>query len=128
MDYAVERIDLPSTVRKVHYFFIVDGGLFLEVFYLVQTSILLPYKYVLAIPVILAALLNLLFLGVFETSLRKVRHLSDAEVVTRCRSIPEKVALLDLWVQLGRLRFGVFLATILVNILSLAYLYHCLTV
>jgi hypothetical protein len=120
------RIDIPSTVKKAHYFFIVDGGLFLELFFLVQSSFLVPYQWLIAVFVSLAAAMNILFVGVFETALRKMNGVRDAGAVIESGNIPEKVAILDLWLQIGKLRLAVFLSAILVNFLSAVYLYHLL--
>jgi hypothetical protein len=115
-----------STVRKAHYFFIVTGAFFLELFYLLQSKIYVPHG-VVAVLVLLAALGNLLFLRLFEQSLKGGKALPDADAVLRSHTIPEKIAVLQLWFQLGRLRLAVFVAVLLVNLLSAVYFYQCLS-
>lgn len=122
----MNRIDVSSTVRKAHYFFIVDGGLLLEMFYLTRSTILAPYQWILAIPVLLAAVMNILFLRAFEKTLKHMRPAREPDAIPRCGTISEKIAVLHLWLHLGRLRLKVFVVAILVNLLSMVCLYRWL--
>ena len=119
------RLDLIGNVKRVHLFFVVNGLLLLELFFLIQhdTTFRHPAE-IFVPPVVGATLANLVFLGVLENKLRRSRAAREPDSVGKSEKILEKIVILNLWIQIGVLRFMVFLVTLLVCTLSAVFLYQ----
>ncbi len=119
------RLDLIGNVKRVHLFFVVNGLLLLELFFLVQHDPAFRHPVEIYVPPVVAATLaNIAFLGILENKLRRSRGAREPASVGKSEKILEKIVILNLWLQIGVLRLMVYLVTLLVIVLSAVFLYQ----
>jgi hypothetical protein len=122
---AESRLDLPRTTKIAETLCILDGVLLLELFLIMQSE---NHRWdpfgLLVVLLVMAGVLNIGFLFMFELTCRKASAARDAHAVAAISRISEKIVILDLWIRMGALRLAVFAATVATNLLVAILLYQ----